>query len=110
MAQYYDFDDQEPDVCLTRSCCEVTTPQLHRHTGAVGYCLNYPRTEYGAPTSSSLRNRTGTIADFESRRHVPRSSHLQHMTRTSMPNHVHDTRGGRRCKYTDFVSVRYIFR
>ena len=55
---------------LTRSCCEIITPQLHRHTGAVESFLNYPQTEYGAPTSSSLLDRTGTKMDFESSRHV----------------------------------------
>ena len=38
---------------LTRSCWEVITPQLHRHTGAVESFHNYPQTEYGAPTSST---------------------------------------------------------
>ena len=33
---------------LTRSCCEVMTPQHYRYTGAVGCYLNYPRTAYGS--------------------------------------------------------------
>ena len=55
---------------LTRSCRKDITSQLHRYTGAVGFCLNYPQTEYGAPTSSSSLDRTGTKTDFENRRHV----------------------------------------
>ena len=46
------------------------TPQRYRYTGAVESHLNYPRTEYGAPTGSSARDRASTKTHFESRLHV----------------------------------------
>ena len=63
---------------LTRSCCEVMTPQRHRHTGVVGSHLNYPRTEYDAPTGSSSRDRTGPKTHFESRRHADLAMFTNH--------------------------------
>ena len=41
--------------------------QCYRYIGAVGSHLNYLWTEYGAPTSSSLHNRTGTKTHFKTR-------------------------------------------
>jgi len=46
------------------------TPQRCRYIGAVGSHLNYPRTEYGAPTGSSARDRASTKTHFESRLHI----------------------------------------
>ena len=66
------------DRCITRSCCKVLTPQRHRYTGAVGSHLNYPRTEYDAPTASSSRDRTGTKTHFESRRHADPAMFTNH--------------------------------
>ena len=63
---------------LTRSCREVITPQLHRYAGAVDSFLNYQQTEFGAPTSSSSRDRTGTKTDFESRRNVALAMFTHH--------------------------------
>ena len=40
-------------------CCEGTNPQYHRYVGAVGFHLNYPQTEYNAPTGSSSCGRSG---------------------------------------------------
>ena len=55
---------------LVRSWCEVMIPQRYRHIGAVGSHLNYPQTEYGAPTGSSAGDRASTKTHFESRLHV----------------------------------------
>ena len=55
---------------LACSCCEVMTPQHYKYTEAVESHLNYPRTEYGAPTGSSARDRASTKTHFESRLHV----------------------------------------
>ena len=55
---------------LARSWCEVMTSQRYRHIGAVGSHLNYPQTEYGAPTGSSARDRASRKTHFESRLHV----------------------------------------
>ena len=45
---------------LACSCCNIMTPQHHRYTGAVESHLNYPRTEYGAPTCSCSCDWTNT--------------------------------------------------
>ena len=45
--------------CLTRSCCEVMTPQCYRDTGGVELHLNYLWTKYHAPTGFSFCGRTG---------------------------------------------------
>ena len=67
---------------LARSCCEVMTPQRYRYTGAVGSHLNYPRTEYGAPTGSNARDRASTKTHFESRLHVDPAMFTNHMCDT----------------------------
>ena len=69
---------------LTRSCSYVITPQLHRHIGAVESFVNYPPTEYSAPTSCSSLDRTGRKTDFESRRHVDCHVRLPYVIRSSV--------------------------
>ena len=46
------------------------TPQSYRYMGTVGSHLNYPRTEYGAPTESSAHDRASRKTHFESRLHA----------------------------------------
>ena len=46
--------------------------------GAVGSHLNYPRTEYGAPTGSSARDRASTKTHFESRLHIDLAMFTNH--------------------------------
>ena len=58
------------------------TPQRYRYTGAVESYLNYPRTEYGAPTGSCARDRASTKTHFESRLHVDLV--MSYVTRSSV--------------------------
>ena len=66
---------------LAHSCCEVTTPQHYRYIGAVGSHLNYPQTEYGAPTS--LVCATGQVQN-RTLKAVITILHLPCMTRSSV--------------------------
>ena len=63
------------------SCCKVMTHH-YRYTEAVGSNLNYMQAKYGAPTGSSLNDRTGT--KHSSRAVVNLATFPYHVTRSSV--------------------------
>ena len=73
------------------------TPQRHRYTGAVGSRLNYPQTEYGAPTVRAYGTPFVTKLEIAYGHHVSLHGHhvSLHGDHVSLHGHRVSLRGHR---------------